>query len=185
MGKVKIEGVEIEIAGDEISEEEFDFIQDLKKEYQSNIFPSGVSEKDINPETGYYNLPEVDSKIRFAVSAAPNFESKIKTLQKFFPKVTQDEYDPTNFIVEDSNGKKFILDDKSKTNFGDVIDEGKGIIKDPSIHQRICDDLLSFCKNSLPHSEIIGHIDSPIKGTDGNKEFLVGLTKTCIVAHEQ
>ena len=127
MGKVKIEGVEIEIAGDEISEEEFDFIQDLKKEYQSNIFPSGVSEKDINPETGYYNLPEVDSKIRFAVSAAPNFESKIKTLQKFFPKVTQDEYDPTNFIVEDSNGKKFILDDKSKTNFGDVIDEGKGI----------------------------------------------------------
>ena len=65
------------------------------------------------------------------------------------------------------------------------VDEGKGIIKDPSIHQRICDDLLSFCKNSLPHSEIIGHIDSPIKGTDGNKEFLVGLTKTCIVTHEQ
>ena len=127
MGKVKIEGVEIEIAGDEISEEEFDFIQDLKKEYTSNLNPSGVSNEDINPETGYYNLPEVDSKIRFAVSAAPNFESKIKTLQKFFPKVTQDEYDPTNFIVEDSNGKKFILDDKSKTNFGDVIDEGKGI----------------------------------------------------------
>jgi len=127
MGKVKIEGVEVEIAGDEISEEEFDFIQDLKKEYTSQLNPSGVEDKDINPETGYYNLPEVDSKIRFAVSAAPNFKSKIATLQKFFPKVTQDEYDPTNFIVEDSNGKKFILDDKSKTNFGDVIDEGKGI----------------------------------------------------------
>ena len=66
MGKVKIEGVEIEIAGDEISEEEFDFIQDLKKEYTSNLNPSGVSNEDINPETGYYNLPEVDSKIRFA-----------------------------------------------------------------------------------------------------------------------
>jgi hypothetical protein len=52
---------------------------------------------------------------------------KLQTLQKFFPKVTQDEYDPTNFILEDANGKKFILDDKSKTNFGDVIDEGKGI----------------------------------------------------------
>jgi len=127
MGKVKIEGVEVEIAGDEISQEEFDFLTDLKKEYTSNLNPSGVEDKDINPDTGYYNLPEVDSKVRFAASAAPNFESKVKTLQKFFPKVTQDEYDPTNFILEDANGKKFILDDKSKTNFGDVIDEGKGI----------------------------------------------------------
>ena len=127
MGKVKIEGVEIEIAGDEISEEEFDFIQDLKKEYTSNLNPSGVTDEQINPETGYYNLPEVDSRIRFAVSAAPNFKSKVATLQKFFPKVVQDEYDPTNFIVTDSNGKTFILDDKSKTNLKDVIDEGKGI----------------------------------------------------------
>jgi len=127
MGKVKIEGVEIEIAGDEISEEEFDFIQDLKKEYTSKLNPSGVTDEQINPETGYYNLPEVDSRIRFAVSAAPNFKSKVATLQKFFPKVVQDEYDPTNFIVTDSNGKTFILDDKSKTNLKDVIDEGKGI----------------------------------------------------------
>ena len=127
MAKVKIEGVEVEIAGDEISQEEFEFLTDLKKEYKSKLNPSGVSDEDINPETGYYNLPEVDSKIRFAVSAAPNFKSKVQTLQKFFPKVTQDEYDPTNFILEDANGKKFILDDKSKTNFGDVIDEGKGI----------------------------------------------------------
>jgi hypothetical protein len=52
---------------------------------------------------------------------------KVQHLQNFFPKVTQDEYDPTNFILEDANGKKFILDDKSKTTFGDVIDEGKGI----------------------------------------------------------
>ena len=127
MGKVKIEGTEIEIAGDQISEEEFNFINDLKKEYTSKLNPSGVTEKDINPETGYYNLPEVSSKIRFAVSAAPNFESKVKTLQKFFPKVDQDEFDPTNFIVTDANGTKYILDDKSKTNVGDVIDEGKAI----------------------------------------------------------
>ena len=65
------------------------------------------------------------------------------------------------------------------------VDEGKGIIKNPKIHQRVLEDLLSFCKNSLPNSKIIGHIDSPIKGTDGNKEFLVGLTKTCIVTTEQ
>jgi hypothetical protein len=56
-------------------------------------------------------------------------KSKVATLEKFFTKVTQDEYDPTNFILEDANGKKFILDDKSKTNFGDVIDEGKELRK--------------------------------------------------------
>jgi hypothetical protein len=127
MAKVKIEGVEVEIAGDEISQEEFEFLTDLKKEYKSKLNPSGVSDEDINPETGYYNLPEVSSKIRFAVSAAPNLKSKVATLENFFSKVTQDEYDPTNFILEDANGKKFILDDKSKTNFGDVIDEGKFI----------------------------------------------------------
>ena len=65
------------------------------------------------------------------------------------------------------------------------VDAAKGIITKPEIHQRILEDLLSFCNASLPHSEIIGHIDSPIKGTDGNKEFLVGLTKSCIVTNEQ
>lgn len=65
------------------------------------------------------------------------------------------------------------------------VDAGKGIITDSAIHQRILQDLLAFSKNSLPHSKIIGHIDSPIKGTDGNKEFLVGLTKSCIVTTEQ
>ena len=127
MGKVNIEGVDIEIAGDQLSEEEFDFLIDLKKQHQSKQNPSSVTDAEMNPETGYYNLPEVSSKIRFAVSAAPNFKSKIQTLEKFFSKVTQDEYDPTNFILEDANGKKFILDDKSKTNLGDVIDEGKFI----------------------------------------------------------
>ncbi len=65
------------------------------------------------------------------------------------------------------------------------VDAGKGIIKSPEIHQRILEDILSFCKNSLAYSEIIGYIDSPIKGTGGNKEFLVGLTKSCIVTTEQ
>jgi 23S rRNA (cytidine1920-2'-O)/16S rRNA (cytidine1409-2'-O)-methyltransferase len=65
------------------------------------------------------------------------------------------------------------------------VDAGKGIIIDPAIHQRILQDLLAFSENTLPNAKIIGHIDSPIKGTDGNKEFLVGLTKTCIVTTEE
>jgi 23S rRNA (cytidine1920-2'-O)/16S rRNA (cytidine1409-2'-O)-methyltransferase len=65
------------------------------------------------------------------------------------------------------------------------VDAGKGIITDPAIHERVLQDLLAFAENELPQSKILGHIDSPIKGTDGNKEFLVGLTKRCIVTTEE
>ena len=104
MGKViNVEGLNIEIAGDQITKEEFDFIKDIKATYAKT--PSGVAESDIDPATGYYKLPEVDAKIRFAVAAAPNLDSKFLTLKKFFKDVKQDEYDPTNFIVTDANDK--------------------------------------------------------------------------------
>lgn len=126
MPKITIEGTEVELPANGIlTKEQFNLIQELKTSSEEKRNPSNVKDSEIDPQTGYYNLPEVNSKIRFAVSAAPNFESKVKTLQKFFSKVIQDEYDPTNFILEDSNGKRYILDDKTKTNFGDVIDEGK------------------------------------------------------------
>ena len=44
------------------------------------------------------NLREVPYKIRFAVQAMPNLESKIATLQKFYPVVEQDPNDPSNFF---------------------------------------------------------------------------------------
>jgi hypothetical protein len=125
MGKINIDGIDIEIAGDEINKEEFDFINSLKSSGSNN--PTGVSDSEIDPNTGYYNLPEVDAKVRFAVSAAPNLKSKFKTLQKIFKDVRQDEYDPENFIVTDIDDKKYILDDKSKSNLKDVIDVGKEI----------------------------------------------------------
>lgn len=125
MSIINIDGVDIEIAGKEINKEEFDFIKNIKR--SGSISPSGVSDSDIDPNTGYYNLPEVNTKVRFAVSAAPNLKSKYKTLQKFYKDVVQDEYDPENFIVTDFEGKKFILDDKSKTNLKDVVDVGKDI----------------------------------------------------------
>jgi len=126
MGKIiDVEGLKIEIAGDQITQEEFDFIKDIKATYSKS--PSGVSESDIDPNTGYYKLPEVDAKIRFAVSAAPNLDSKFLTLKKFFKDVKQDEFDPTNFIVTDTNDKKYILDDKSKKNFKDIIDASRDI----------------------------------------------------------
>lgn len=53
----------------------------------------------------------------------------------------------------------------------------KGIIKDPRIHQRILKEVEAFILGELPGAEIIGQIDSPIKGGDGNKEFLIGINK--------
>ena len=118
MAKLKYKGLDLEIKGEHPSIQELRAIKDLDKIYSEKVNPSGVSDQDIDPSTGYYKLPEVPSKIRFAASAAPNLKSKIATLEKFYSKVTQDEFDPSNFIVEDTSGKKFILDDKSKTNFG-------------------------------------------------------------------
>lgn len=57
------------------------------------------------------------------------------------------------------------------------VDHASGIIKDPSIHNRILNELLQFCLTHLPNATLIGHIPSPIKGTDGNQEFLIGLNK--------
>lgn len=52
-----------------------------------------------------------------------------------------------------------------------------GIIKDPLIHNRVLNEILHFCLTHLQKSALIGHIPSPLKGTDGNQEFLIGLNK--------
>ena len=57
------------------------------------------------------------------------------------------------------------------------VDEGKGIIKDDAIHQRVLNEIIDFSKLNLYKSELNGILESPIKGAEGNKEFLVGLTK--------
>lgn len=64
------------------------------------------------------------------------------------------------------------------------VDAGKGIITDPQIHERILNELTDFIESTLAQSQRIGLIESPIKGTDGNKEFLVGLTKSSILSSE-
>tara|TARA_B100001248_G_scaffold262737_1_gene262042 strand:- start:45745 stop:46488 length:744 start_codon:yes stop_codon:yes gene_type:complete len=57
------------------------------------------------------------------------------------------------------------------------VSKGQGIIKDPEIHARIQQEILDFAQQELLGSELVGQIDSPIKGTDGNQEFLIGLRK--------
>jgi 23S rRNA (cytidine1920-2'-O)/16S rRNA (cytidine1409-2'-O)-methyltransferase len=51
------------------------------------------------------------------------------------------------------------------------VDRGSGVIRDPEIHQRVCDDVASALVDR--GCEVLGWIDSPVTGAQGNREFLV------------
>jgi 23S rRNA (cytidine1920-2'-O)/16S rRNA (cytidine1409-2'-O)-methyltransferase len=57
------------------------------------------------------------------------------------------------------------------------VDAGKGIIRDAAIQKRVLETVRAFALETLPGAELIGSIDSPIRGTDGNREFLLGLKR--------
>lgn len=57
------------------------------------------------------------------------------------------------------------------------VDAGRGIIRDEAIHERVLEQIQSFALTELHGAALIGTMDSPIKGTDGNREFLLGLTR--------
>jgi len=59
----------------------------------------------------------------------------------------------------------------------DAVDKGQGIIRDPVLQERIRDDLVAFALTELPGATLIGWMDSPITGSDGNREFLMGLRR--------
>ncbi|MBT5902572.1 MAG: TlyA family RNA methyltransferase [Opitutaceae bacterium] len=58
-----------------------------------------------------------------------------------------------------------------------AVDKGRGVIRDTVLQEQIRDEIRDFALTELSGSELIGVIDSPITGTDGNREFLVGLRK--------
>ena len=57
------------------------------------------------------------------------------------------------------------------------VDAGRGIIRDEAIQERILASIQAFALEQLPGATLLGTMDSPIKGTDGNREFLLGLTR--------
>ncbi|MCD6035571.1 MAG: hemolysin [Rickettsiales bacterium] len=48
----------------------------------------------------------------------------------------------------------------------------KGVVSDPILHARVCEETVCWLK-SLPGWEVLGVTPSPIKGPEGNTEFLV------------
>lgn len=57
------------------------------------------------------------------------------------------------------------------------VDKGRGVIRDPEVRQAVLEDITAFALGSLPGAHLVGRIDSPITGADGNHEFLLGLDK--------
>ncbi len=57
------------------------------------------------------------------------------------------------------------------------VDKGRGIIRDPEVQARVLADVTAFALANLPGATLLGTMDSPITGTDGNREFLLGLRR--------
>jgi len=54
------------------------------------------------------------------------------------------------------------------------VDKGRGVISDPAIHARIRDEIEDVFERA--NCRVIGWTESPIRGADGNREFLVHVT---------
>jgi 23S rRNA (cytidine1920-2'-O)/16S rRNA (cytidine1409-2'-O)-methyltransferase len=54
---------------------------------------------------------------------------------------------------------------------------GRGVIRDPAVHTRVLAAIRAAAL-ALPGAVFLGAIESPLRGGDGNREFLLGLTKS-------
>ena len=55
-------------------------------------------------------------------------------------------------------------------------DKGRGVIRDTAVQQAALDRVREAAL-ALPEAKLIGAIDSPLTGADGNREFLLGVRK--------
>jgi len=57
------------------------------------------------------------------------------------------------------------------------VDKGRGVIRDRAVQDAVLAGVTAFAL-ALPCAALVGSMDSPITGADGNREFLLGLKKT-------
>jgi 23S rRNA (cytidine1920-2'-O)/16S rRNA (cytidine1409-2'-O)-methyltransferase len=55
-------------------------------------------------------------------------------------------------------------------------DRGHGVIRDPAVHARVL-AVIRENATALPGADVLGTMDSPITGADGNREFLLAVRK--------
>lgn len=57
------------------------------------------------------------------------------------------------------------------------VDKGRGVIRDPAVQDAVLAGVRDFALAELAGADLIGTMDSPITGADGNREFLLALKK--------
>lgn len=57
------------------------------------------------------------------------------------------------------------------------VDKGHGVIRDAAVQTAVLEGVRDFALGELPGAELVGTMDSPITGADGNREFLLALKK--------
>ncbi|QYM78404.1 TlyA family RNA methyltransferase [Horticoccus luteus] len=58
------------------------------------------------------------------------------------------------------------------------VDRGRGVIRDAAVQAAALARVREFALGHLRGAQLLGSIDSPITGADGNREFLLALRKT-------
>jgi 23S rRNA (cytidine1920-2'-O)/16S rRNA (cytidine1409-2'-O)-methyltransferase len=51
-----------------------------------------------------------------------------------------------------------------------------GIVRDPALHEAVCERIRGWMA-AQPDWRVMGTVDSPITGADGNREFLIAASK--------
>ncbi len=59
-------------------------------------------------------------------------------------------------------------------------DEGKGVIRDPAIRERVLTEIILHSEQNLPNSELFARAESSPRGNDGNVEFFLGWRKRSV-----
>ena len=55
------------------------------------------------------------------------------------------------------------------------VDKGQGIIRDDTVRLRVLAEVREFALRELPGAALIGEMECPVHGADGNREYLLGL----------
>ncbi|HET7536306.1 MAG TPA: TlyA family RNA methyltransferase [Candidatus Didemnitutus sp.] len=57
------------------------------------------------------------------------------------------------------------------------VDRGQGVIRDDGVRTRVLAEVREFALRELAGAHLHGEMECPIHGADGNREYLLGLTK--------
>jgi 23S rRNA (cytidine1920-2'-O)/16S rRNA (cytidine1409-2'-O)-methyltransferase len=58
------------------------------------------------------------------------------------------------------------------------VDKGQGIIRDDAVRMRVLAEVRDFALRELPGATLVGDLECPVHGADGNREFLLGLRRS-------